>query len=485
MARVRVLEGDCRQILQTLPAGSVQCCITSPPYFGLRDYGHGDQIGLEETPDAYVAELVAVFREVRRVLRDDGTIWVVIGDSYASGTNAKRTQGSSAVGGWSSSANQIPRNGKLPGIKTKDLIGVPWMLAFGLRADRWYLRSDIVWDKPNPMPESCKDRPTKSHEYMFLLSKSETYFYDHEAIKEPTVTDEGRPPGIVRDRDLGYDSKESVLKKTRPSVKRGGFNGKTNGLPGREAFRAVTSMRNKRDVWRVQTKPYPDAHFATYPPELIEPCVLAGTSPQACEQCGAPWERIVETTTLREVTNADGTWSERPKARGYGLANGSTQMFDRTSGLSASNSHDANSPRAPNCRTIGWKPTCECPNCQGSARCVVLDPFGGAGTTALVCDRLDRDSLLIEVNGEYAEMSRRRVRDDAPLFAEEPMTDELGRPLHEKPATTKTGSTAPIIDPALVPEVTEGTGIDDRKGGTVPSEAPADTKVSPDPRRPA
>lgn len=408
MNNINLIVGDCRRVLEELEPKSVQCCVCSPPYFGLRDYEHDGQIGLEETPDKYIAELVQVFRGVRRVLRDDGTLWVVIGDSYASGTTAVRSQAeTSSVGGWSSPANQIKRNGTPPGVKPKDLIGVPWMLAFALRADGWWLRRDIIWDKPNPMPESCTDRPTSSHEYMFLLSKSETYFYDHEAIKEPTTTDEGRPPGIVRDRELGYDSKEAVVRK-RPSKKRGEFNGKTEQLPGRNAFRAVTDTRNKRSVWRVTTKPYPGAHYAVYPPKLIEPCILAGTSPQACELCGAPWERVTG-----EPIPGEGRGSGNLERKYRGDFGG---LFDdphkRNQGFSI--------PWKPTSTpTIGWQATCKCEGATGSARCVVLDPFNGAGTTGLVCDRNGRDYIGIEINAEYAQQARDRIRNDAPLLAAE------------------------------------------------------------------
>lgn len=407
MSKINIIVGDCRQRLEELEPKSVQCCITSPPYFGLRDYDAEGQIGLEDTPDQFVAQLVRVFQGVRRVLRDDGTLWVVIGDSYASGTTAIRSQAeTSTVGNWSSPANNIPRNGNPPGVKTKDLIGVPWMLAFALRADGWYLRSDIIWDKPNVMPESVTDRPTKAHEYIFLLSKSENYFYDHEAIKEPTTTDEGRPPGIVRDRELGYDSKEAVVRK-RPSVKRGGFNGKFDQMPGREPFRAVTDMRNKRTVWKIKTQPYPGAHYAVYPPKLIEPCMLAGTSPQACELCGAPWSRV-----LGEPIPGEGRGSGNLERKYRGDHGG---LFDdphrRSQGFAV--------PWSPSSSpTIGWEPTCRCEGTTGSALCVVLDPFNGAGTTGLVADRHGRDYIGIEINPEYAEQARRRIHSDAPLFAE-------------------------------------------------------------------
>lgn len=269
-----VLVGDCLQQLKTLPDASVQCCVTSPPYWGLRDYGVDGQLGLEPTPDAYVQKMVAVFGEVRRVLKEDGTCWVNLGDSYAANTGggARPQGGASAspkIDATAYAARTVPS-----GLKQKDLVGIPWRVAFALQADGWYLRSDIIWHKPNPMPESVTDRPTKSHEYIFLLTKSERYFYDHEAIKEPAVCG-WNGSSFTDERDLAVRPNTGL--KPRQSVKRGGFNGKTNDLIGREAFRAITDDRNKRTVWTIATQPYPEAHFATFPPKLIEPCILAGS----------------------------------------------------------------------------------------------------------------------------------------------------------------------------------------------------------------
>ena len=233
MGEFRVLEGDCVDQMQTLEAGSVQTCVTSPPYFGLRDYGHEGQIGLEDTPEEYVDRLVEVFREVRRVLREDGTLWLNIGDSYAGGS-----------GNYGS------------GVKAKDLMGFPWQIAFALRADGWYLRSDIIWHKPNPMPESVTDRPTRAHEHIFLLTKSPRYYYDAEAIKEPA-----RNWG-TRDRSQMRDGT------TDPKLKH-------HGLAGHEW--EENPMKNKRSVWTVPTKAYKGAHFATFPTDLIDPCVMAGS----------------------------------------------------------------------------------------------------------------------------------------------------------------------------------------------------------------
>lgn len=253
----RVLVGDVREQLAKLPAASVQTCVTSPPYWGLRDYGMVGQLGVEQTPMAYVAAMVAVFDGVRRVLRDDGTLWVNLGDSHqnakgqARGVDPKQPARRHGL---------RPNDVSIPGLKPKDLVGIPWMVAFALRDAGWYLRLDIVWSKPNPMPESVQDRPTKAHEYIFLLSKSKRYRYDADAIKEPHAT--GDRPDKWEART--YDGKG-------PSTDDGRRNGNVR------AYTMDPNGRNKRSVWTVATHPYPGAHFATYPEELIEPCVKAGS----------------------------------------------------------------------------------------------------------------------------------------------------------------------------------------------------------------
>jgi DNA modification methylase len=252
--------GDCREIMRRWAQSNVkaQMCVTSPPYFGLRDYGHDGQIGLEQTPDEYIAAMVEVFRCVRDVLADDGTLWLNIGDSYY---NYRPGKGQALVKQSVSATKQdLPdvcarRGNKLEGLKEKDLIGIPWMLAFALRADGWYLRQDIIWHKPNPMPESVRDRCTKAHEYIFLLSKSERYFYDSEASREPAVQ-----VGRVRNDKIGGNKGDEV-----------------HHSPGGQFTGSDT--RNRRSVWTVATRPYKGAHFATFPTALIEPCILAGSRP--------------------------------------------------------------------------------------------------------------------------------------------------------------------------------------------------------------
>ncbi len=269
----RIIIGDALESLKQVPDEKVDCCVTSPPYYGLRDYGVAGQIGLEETPDEYIDRLVDIFREVRRVLKPDGTLWVVIADSYAgSGKGAaaypenaaKYKQGTNK--GMVGAVNTTKV--KTPGIKPKDLIGIPWMLAFALRADGWYLRSDIIWNKPNVMPESVKDRCTKSYEHVFMLAKSRRYYFDSEAVMVPAHYD-GRKETLNKGSSKYQDT---VVPGHSPQSQH------TAGKPHeRWRFKDGKPVKNRRDVWTVCTRPYKGAHFATFPPELIEPCILAGS----------------------------------------------------------------------------------------------------------------------------------------------------------------------------------------------------------------
>ena len=340
---VRVLVGEALDQLRTLPDGSARMCVTSPPYWGLRNYGVDGQIGLEATPDAWVAALVAVFREVRRVLADDGTLWLNVGDCYNNAGSSKNGEGLDGVrrggatgpdGETGYKKRDFRHTLKGVGIKHKDLVGLPWMLAFALRGDGWWLRSDIVWHKPNPMPESVTDRPTKSHEFVFLLSKAARYYYDAEAIrteaKAPTAKmPDGRDSGSGAHGTIHRNGRE---KGTKTDKQRGhgrrhaGFNDRWDAM---ERGEQQADGGNARDVWTIPVAGFPGAHFATFPPELPRRCILAGS------------------------------------------AVGDT----------------------------------------------VLDPFGGAGTTGLVADRLGRNAVLIELNPEYAVMAERRIHADAPLFA--------------------------------------------------------------------
>ncbi len=373
-----VLTGDALEQLRTLPDESVQCCVTSPPYWGLRDYSINGQLGLEKTPEEYAAKMVDVFREVRRVLRKDGTLWLNLGDSYASGT--KGTGGTNSLSGGGTlrpngrSQPQMDAQrmdyGSLP-IKPKDLCGIPWRVAFALQADGWWLRSDIIWAKPNPMPESVTDRPTKSHEYLFLLTKASSYYYDAEAIVE-------RPSGTEYDRTL------------RP---RDRMNGTPSLLRGRHQIKAGAETRNKRSVWTVPTVAYADAHFATYPPDLIKPCIMAGTSAKGCcAKCGAPWERMVE--------KSGGTTGKSWHNHENDLARG------QRGGDDCNMAADAWSRGDYKVETLGWQPTCNCK--VETVPCTVLDPFAGSGTSGMVALELGRKAVLIELNPKYCELIRQR-----------------------------------------------------------------------------
>ena len=321
---VQILVGDVREKLATLPDRSVRCCVTSPPYWGLRDYGVAGQLGLEATPAAYVAAMVEVFRDVRQVLTDDGTLWLNLGDSYSSMRDSKVSPDSLREGDGTAvhtgANNRNPAALRSAGLKHKDLVGIPWRVAFALQEDGWYLRSDIIWSKPNPMPESVTDRPTKAHEYVFLLSKSARYFYDADAIREEASwTRENNPAWQIQ--------------RAETNAKKGA--GNRNAADGGFTQWDSSQGRNCRTVWAIATAPFKEAHFATFPPELPRRCILAGS------------------------------------------AVGDT----------------------------------------------VLDPFGGAGTTGLVADRLGRNVVLIELNPLYAAMAERRIHNDAPLF--EPTANAL------------------------------------------------------------
>jgi DNA modification methylase len=383
---VRILLGDVREKLAELPDESVHCVVTSPPYFGLRDYGVAGQIGLEPTPAEFVAVMVDVFREVRRVLRSDGVLWLNLGDSYAGGGTVGRNDAGRDIGGGGNklgSGNPGPQGTRQPvfGLKPKDLIGIPWRVAFALQADGWYLRQDIIWSKPNPMPESVTDRCTKAHEYLFLLSKSARYHYDAEAISEEGS---GRTPG---NRNYKYD-----------------------GVPGHETKQGILAQadvpqltRNRRSVWEVATQPFKEAHFATFPPDLIEPCIKAGCPKDCCAKCGAPVVRDVERTFDHEAA------AEIMARRDV--------SFDKSRNDPAFHQLSGKEKARLLSRTdMGAKPTCTCD--AGLARGTVLDPFGGAGTTGLVADRLQRDAILIELNPEYAGIAERRIQGDAPMFAQ-------------------------------------------------------------------
>lgn len=353
---VRILKGDCREMLRTLPDESVHCVVTSPPYWGLRDYGVAGQLGMEPSLGEHVDTMVSVFAEVRRVLRDDGTLWLNYGDSYATSPNGRPAADVKALGNDDRTFRDKPfstigpiyrgkRDAKRWGggnnwdatLKPKDLCGIPWRVALALQADGWWLRQDIIWSKPNPMPESVKDRCTKAHEYIFLMSKNQHYHYDAEAIAEPvtasTIARLGQDVDSQRGSDRVPGKTNGRMKAVPPKFgwsKYGNNDAPEHRTKSGNEYDLKDGKRNRRSVWEVATQPFSDAHFATFPPALIEPCILAG-----CPKGG-----------------------------------------------------------------------------------IVLDLFGGAGTTGLVADRLGRDALLIELNPDYAEMAERRIRGDAGMFAE-------------------------------------------------------------------
>jgi DNA modification methylase len=370
--------------------------VTSPPYWGLRDYGSEGQLGLEETPDEYIDNMVEVFREVKRVLRKDGTVWLNLGDCYAStggpikkGGEWKDIMGQSKAmensSKYDSKSRTIERYG---GLKAKDLVGIPWRVALALQADGWWLRNDIIWSKPNPMPEPVKDRLTKSHEYIFLLTKSKSYYYDHEAIKEPysessierinQVTFKSQTGG---DKDYGKVSVHS---------------NNTNSMRGTlEAFKEnLGSGRNRRSVWDITVKSYPGAHFATFPEEIPELCIKAGTSEGGCcLECGTPYNRIVE---KGEKVSSEDYKGEGKKDYASALAENPSDVKRRTLESMRQVIHK------------GWEAGCSCEGVR--IPCVVLDPFAGSGTTCAVASRLGRDSIGIELNEEYLKLARKRCK---------------------------------------------------------------------------
>ncbi len=326
----------------------------------------------------YICKMVEIFREVKRVMRDDSTFWLNMGDSYAGSGKGQWADGEHDPKKRKTDGMKLD-HGKTPvGFKPKDLCGIPWMLAFALRADGWWLRSDIIWAKPNPMPESVRDRPTKSHEYIFLLTKSKKYYYDQDAIREPHQ----------------YDGRKDTMMKGSKKYKEfniPGQEGQTVHERGHERW-PNPSGRNKRTVWTIPTQPYPEAHFATFPEKLVEPCVLAGTSEKGCcPECGNPWVRVVEV----QKSN-DSTYATRGKKRTEGI--GPQEKYDYNTGFKA----DSKS------KTIGWKPTCDCGN-EDTQPAIVIDPFCGSGTACKVAQGLGRNYIGIELNAEYIKLAEKRV----------------------------------------------------------------------------
>ncbi len=366
-------QGDCVQSLRRLPSDCVQCAVTSPPYWGLRDYGVPGQLGMEPTPALYVERVTEVFEEVRRVLRSDGTLWLNLGDSYSNdGKWRAATGGKHARGLHGTSVGRARRDS---GLKPKNMVGIPSRVAFALQARGWYLRADVVWSKPNPMPEAVRDRPTRSHEFVFLLSKNPTYFYDGFALREPRSA-----RGAERYRYPFGGAKNEAL---RESERTG--TGTRTRLVG---VRNPSETRHARSVWTIPTQAFRGAHFATFPELLASRCVVAGTSAYgACAVCGSPWRRLIEVTYANpgnRKTNGPRSTANRRSSPGFEI------RLERSE------------------RTRGWAPTCTCGE-PAAVPCVVLDPFAGSGTTGAVAIRTGRRFIGVELNADYIALAAARI----------------------------------------------------------------------------
>lgn len=382
----RVLIGDAREKLRELPDASVHTIATSPPYWRLRDYGVRGQLGREATPEEYVHSMVEVMREARRVLRPDGTCWLNLGDSYVTrwGSNFEDSRRGRGV-------EERVRSGPVPpGLKEKDLVGIPWRVALALQADGWWLRTDIIWNKTNAQPDGATDRPTRSHEYVFLFTKNAEYFYDQEAVREPAVS---------------YGRQRSA--RVQPPKVRALQEDGTHGRGGDLSINYERKQRNLRTVWSIATQPSREAHFAAYPLSLVRPCILAGTSEVGCcRLCGAPLARLVE-----KVRTVDGKPVELPPMKDQ-----DRESPDTAQGV-------GHYRIATITTTVGWKATCRCP-LGPPVPCTVLDLFAGTSTTGVVALELGRNYIGIEVNGKFVAISERRLAAMNPLFT---------RRLHEAP----------------------------------------------------
>jgi len=385
----KIINADVIEGLKKIPDGIVQTVVTSPPYWGQRDYGVEGQIGNEEDYRDYVKKIVDVFREMKRVLRDDSAVWINLGDTYArqggpSNEQSMRRNNPNnndyvhrAHGGGKSQRPPM-------GLKPKDLVGIPWRVAFALRDDGWYLRSDIIWSKLNPMPESVNDRPTKAHEYIFLLSKKEKYFYDHIAIREENQTKYTESFGNFRRNKVIGKMADIEMEKE-------------------EFDKYRTSGRNKRSVWTTNLVPFKGAHFAVFPLDLIEPCILAGTSAKGCcKECGTPLKRVIEHPgNPKGILGKVGVPNAKTSSGGFDKPD-----LETTNGKRLIKGH--NPTQYYKGETIGWEFQCDF-DTDKTVPCVVLDPFMGSGTTGIVAKRNNRDYIGIELNPDYVKMAERRI----------------------------------------------------------------------------
>lgn len=425
--------GDALTVLRTLPDSSVHCCVTSPPYWNLRDYNVDGQIGLEASVDDWVRVLVAVFDEVRRVLRKDGTLWLNVGDAYVgSGSGQQGATGAMAdrsvvaarrrrQGKHARIGDDRPLRGRAAGsLQPKQRLGLPHRLVFALQAAGWWWRDEIVWHKRAPMPESARDRATQSHEFVFLLSKRAAYFFDQEGWKEPVTGQahprhDGRTP---RGWDTGPGDHRDLRGRYDPRGDRAEAFGRGPGFRVRapktlnagDAFGDLVTRRNRRSVWTLTSEPFREAHFATFPTALVEPCLVAGTSTDGCcSSCGTPRRRLMR---------KGGPDLAHQRACG-GDANGEYhgQATKNFAAAGAENASEVKARILAGMRervTVGWKTGCHCE--AGTAPCLVLDPFAGSGTTGVVAAQLGRSFVGIELNPQYAAMARRRIDRVAPLF---------------------------------------------------------------------
>lgn len=392
--------GDALEVLQGMADESVHTVVTSPPYFGLRAYNGGDrEIGIEERPEDYISNLVSIFRETRRVLRDDGTIWIVIGDGYATqpkGNPGSRSKGLTNNGDCAAEASQHRTKSTIVGgLKQKDLIGIPWMLGLALRDDGYFLRDVVIWAKScsgnyrggSCMPESVRDRTVKSFEYVLMLTKNPRYYYDAQAIAEPCAELERK-----------QSEKRRLMRMNRGVVSLNGLGQTSKGVDGGAVITHEMksgATRNRRAVWTISTQPFKGSHFACFPLKLVEPMILAGSSERGCcPKCLAPYQRITEKTKIKR--NRPNSLTKRTGEEGTG-----NFCPNDTAGVST--------------KTLGWEPTCTC-DAGEPIPCTILDPFSGAATTGIAAVRNGRRYVGIDLNEDYNEIARKRFKKEFPLL---------------------------------------------------------------------